>query len=67
MQRGCRKITEDSVVESWQGAAAAAAAKSRQSCPTLCDPIDGSPAGSPIPGILQARTLEWVARASATL
>jgi len=41
--------------------AAAAAAKSRQSCPTLCDPIDGSPPGSPIPGILQARTLEWVA------
>ena len=40
---------------------AAAAAKSRQSCPTLCDPIDGSPPGSPIPGILQARTLEWVA------
>ena len=39
----------------------AAAAKSRQSCPTLCDPIDGSPPGSPIPGILQARTLEWVA------
>ena len=42
-------------------AAAAAAAKSLQSCPTLCDPIDGSPSGSPIPGILQARTLEWVA------
>ena len=41
--------------------AAAAAAKSLQSCPTLCDPIDGSPPGSPIPGILQARTLEWVA------
>ena len=40
---------------------AAAAAKSFQSCPTLCDPIDGSPPGSPIPGILQARTLEWVA------
>ena len=42
-------------------AAAAAAAKSLQSCPTLCDPIDGSPPGSPIPGILQARTLESVA------
>ena len=42
-------------------AAAAAAAKSLQSCPTLCDPIDGSPPGSPVPGILQARTLEWVA------
>ena len=41
--------------------AAAAAAKSLQSCPTLWDPIDGSPPGSPIPGILQARTLEWVA------
>ena len=39
----------------------AAAAKSLQSCPTLCDPIDGSPPGSAIPGILQARTLEWVA------
>ena len=37
------------------------AAKSRQSCPTLCDPRDGSPPGSPIPGTLQARTLEWVA------
>ena len=42
-------------------AAAAAAAKSLQSCPTLCDPIDGSPPGSLVPGILQARTLEWVA------
>ena len=41
--------------------AAAAAAKSLQLCPTLCDPIDGSPPGSAIPGILQARTLEWVA------
>ena len=40
---------------------AAAAAKSIQSCPTLCDPIAGSPPGSPIPGILQARMLEWVA------
>ena len=38
-----------------------AAAKLLQSCPTLCDPIDGSPPGSPVPGILQARTLEWVA------
>ena len=42
-------------------ASAAAAAKSLQSCPTLCDPIDGSPPGSPVPRILQARTLEWVA------
>ena len=41
--------------------AAAAAAKSLQLCWTLCDPIDGSPPGSPVPGILQARTLEWVA------
>ena len=41
--------------------AAAAAAKLHQSCPILCDPIDGSPPGSPVPGILQARTLEWVA------
>ena len=40
---------------------AAAAAKSLQSCPTLCDPIDGSPPGFPVPGILQARILEWVA------
>ena len=45
----------------WTAAAAAAAAKSRQSCPTLCDPIDGSPPGSSVPGILQARTLAWVA------
>ena len=42
-------------------AAAAAAAKSCQSCPTLCDPIDSSPTGSSVPGILQTRTLEWVA------
>ena len=41
--------------------AAAAAAKSRQSCPTLCDPIDSGPPGSPVPEILQARTREWVA------
>ena len=49
----------------WSGmpaaAAAAAAAKLLQSCPTLCDPIGDSPPGSPVPGILQARTLEWVA------
>ena len=43
------------------GYAATAIAKLLQSCPTLCDPIDGSPPGSPVPGILQARTLEWVA------
>ena len=41
--------------------AAATAAKSLQSCPTLCDPIDGSPPDSPVPGIFQARTPEWVA------
>ena len=44
-------------------AAAAAAAKLLQLCPALCDPIDGSPPGFPVPGILQARTLEWVATA----
>ena len=43
------------------GCVAAAAAKSLQSRPTVCDPIDGGPPGSPVPGILQARTLEWVA------
>ena len=50
----------------WQvlEAAAAAAAKSPQSCPTLCDPIEGSPPGSAVPGILQARILEWVAISS---
>ena len=42
-------------------AAAVTAAKSLQSCPTLCNPIDGSPPGSPVPGLLQARTLEWAA------
>ena len=46
--------------------AAAAAAKSLQLCPTLCDPIDGSPPGSPVPGILQARTLEWIAISSSS-
>ena len=49
------------LLNKWSSAAAAAAAKSLQSCPTLCDPIDRSPSGSPILGILQARTLEWVA------
>ena len=52
------------MIRTWdviRGTAAAAAAKSLQSCPILCDPIDGSPPGSPVPGILQARTLEWVA------
>ena len=46
--------------KSFLKAAVAAAAKSLQSCLTLCDPIDGGPPGSPVPGILQARTLEWV-------
>ena len=46
---------------SFPKAYAPAAAKSLRSWPTLCDPIDGSPPGSPVPGILQARTLEWVA------
>ena len=45
----------------WLGHRHAAAVKSLQSCPTLCNPIDGSPPGSAVPGILQARTLEWVA------
>ena len=44
-----------------ESSAAAAPDKSLQSCPTLCDPIDGSPPGFPVPGIFQARTLEWVA------
>ena len=55
-----RRVQEEDVNAS-AAAAAAAAAKSLQSCMTLCDPIDGSPPGSPVPGILQARTLEWVA------
>ena len=72
MKRGGHKnaasLCTFSVTTTWpprltatSAAAAAAAAKSLQSCPTLCNPIDGSPPGSPVPGILQARTLEWVA------
>ena len=56
-------MTEDEIV-GWHhqlNGHAAAAAKSLQACPTLCDPIDGSPPGSAVPGILQARTLEWAA------
>ena len=53
--------TDFELAELWEIAAAAALAKLLQSCPTLCDPWDGSPPGSPVPGILQARTLEWVA------
>ena len=49
------------IIPAATAAAAAAAAKLLQSCPTLCNPIDGSPPGSPVPGILQARTPEWVA------
>ena len=60
-------MTEDEMV-GWHhrldGHAAAAAAKSLQLCPTLCDPIDGSLPGPAVPGILQARTLEWVAISS---
>ena len=54
-------VTVSTVSPSICHAVATAAAKSCQLCPTLCDPIDGSPPGSPVPGILQARTLEWVA------
>ena len=49
----------ESIILKSQKDPAAAAAKSLQSCPTMCDPIDGSPPGSSVPGILQARTLEW--------
>ena len=60
-----KKLAENSTfrkLRSWHlVSSAAAAAASLQSCPTLCDPIDGSSPGSPVPGILQARTLEWVA------
>ena len=59
--RGCKEYGMTERLSICAAAAAAAAAVSLQSCPTLCDPIDGSPPGSPVPGILQARTLEWVA------
>jgi len=61
MQNTLKKKTPLHTSSPNTSAAAAAAAKSLQSCPTLCDPIDGSPPGSPVPGILQARTLEWAA------
>ena len=64
MVRGAWQAAVHGVAKSWtqlKWFTAATAAKSLQSCPTLCDPIDGSPPGSPVPGILQARTLEWVA------
>ena len=56
-------LQEDDLIDllAVQNAAAAATAKPLQSCPTLCNPIDSSPPGSSVPGILQARTLEWVA------
>ena len=59
----CCRLSDDSEATSMDdtSAAIAAANKSLQSCPTLCNPIDGSPPGSLVPGILQARTLEWVA------
>ena len=57
-------ISSESIRHPRSRALHAAAAKSRQSCPTLCDPIDSSPPGSPLPGILQARILEWVAISS---
>ena len=64
--QGCKEsdMTERLSTVAAAAAAAAAAAKSLQLCPTLCDPIDGSPPGSPFPGILQARTLEWAAISS---
>ena len=60
-QLGCENRRHTLVTKTNLIAVAAAVAKSRQSCPTLCDPTDGSPAGSSVPGILQARILEWVA------
>ena len=59
--RQCRASCQLWGLSVWSTAVCTASAKSLQSCPTLCDPIDGSPPGSPVPGILQARTLEWVA------
>ena len=59
--RAVKKNLHDTIMMDTCYYAAAAAAKSLQSCLTLCDPIDGSPPGSPVPGILQARTLKWVA------
>ena len=56
---GVDEITGSQTREGNKNEELAATAKSLQSCPTLCDPIDGSPPGSPIPGILQARVLEW--------
>ena len=58
------RTTIQSMIPLLDRLSAAAAAKSLQSCPTLCDPIDGGPPRSPAPGILQARTLEWIAISS---
>ena len=58
--QGCEKIISYIIVET-ENDTNPAVAESLQSCPTLCDPTDGSPLGSPVPGILQARTVEWVA------
>ena len=59
-QKSCSKEAASFIYCYFRPLELAAAAKSLQSCPTLCDPIDDSPPCSPIPGILQARTLEWV-------
>ena len=59
--KGYNSVSSQSIVLKVCYMAAAAAVKSLQSCPTLCDPVDGSPPGSTVPGILQARTLEWAA------
>ena len=64
IQRAGFPGASDSKESTYNAGAAAAAAKSIQSCLTLCDPIDGSPPGPAVPGILQARTLEWVAISS---
>ena len=58
---GCKELDMTEHIHTQELTAAAAAAKLLQSCPTLCNSIDGSPTGSPVPGILQARTLEWAA------
>ena len=61
LERGYFRISDSDLTPHPQLVPVAADAKSFQSCPTLCDPIDGSPPSSAVPGILQARTLEWVA------
>ena len=61
LTKGCFRCLDFAPRNKSHSLGPAAAAKSLQSCPTLCNPIDGNPQGFPIPGILQARTLEWVA------